>query len=387
MRDFEQLEIAEVRRETPEAISVAFAVPAPLREAFRFKPGQHLTLRATLGGEELRRTYSICCGPGEAGPRIAIKRIADGRFSNWANDTLKAGDRIDAMPPLGRFVLPESDGNARHIVAFAAGAGITPIIAMIKHALDREPATSFTLVYGNRTPQSILFRQELEDLKDRHLGRFTLLNVLSHNEESAAPLFEGRITADKVEALASSLFKPDEVAHFFLCGPGSLIKDTRNALLALGVSRERVHHEFFAPGGGAYRAPSPRERAEGRGEGQQQTSEQAAAPHPNPLPAEKRGEVTGGEGTEAVAILDGIRHRFTVPPGGHVVDAALAAGIRVPYSCKGGMCCTCRARLVEGTAEMTTNYSLEPWEIERGFILTCQAVPKSDRLVVDYDQM
>jgi ring-1,2-phenylacetyl-CoA epoxidase subunit PaaE len=362
MREFEQLEIAEVRRETPEAISVVFAVPEALRQAFRFKPGQHLTLRATLGGEELRRTYSICSGPGEPHPRIAIKRIADGRFSNWANDTLGAGDRIDVMPPLGRFVLPESDGRARHIVAFAAGAGITPIIAMIKHALEREPATSFTLVYGNRTPQSILFRQELEDLKDRHLGRFILLNVLSHNEESSAPLFEGRITADKVAALASSLFEPAEVAHFFLCGPGSLIKDTRNALLALGVPRERVHHEFFAPGGGAYRgksSPSPRLRGEG----------------------------VSGAGTEAVAILDGIRHRFTVPPGGQVVDAALAAGIRVPYSCKGGMCCTCRARLVEGEAEMTTNYSLEPWEIERGFILTCQAVPKSDRLVVDYDQM
>jgi ring-1,2-phenylacetyl-CoA epoxidase subunit PaaE len=382
MRDFVPLEVAEVRRETPEAISVAFAIPEHLGEAFRFKPGQHLTLRVTLGGEELRRTYSICSGPGESNLRIAIKRIADGRVSNWANDTLKAGDSIEVMPPLGRFVLPESDGGARHIVAFAAGAGITPIIAMIKQALANEPATSFTLVYGNRMPQSILFRQELEDLKDRHLGRFTLLNVLSRNEESSAPLFEGRITGEKVKALAESLFKPDEVAHFFLCGPGSLIKDARNALLALGVPRERVHHEFFAPGGGAYRTPSLRSR----GEGQQQTSAPAVAPHPSPLPAEKRGEGMG-EGTEAIAVLDGVRYRFTVPPGGHVVDAALAAGIRVPYSCKGGMCCTCRARLVEGEAEMTVNYSLEPWEIERGFILTCQAVPKSERLVVDYDQM
>ncbi len=377
MRDFEPLEIAGVKRETPEAISVAFAIPEHRREAFRFKPGQHLTLRVTLGGEELRRTYSICSGPGEPTLRIAIKRIADGRVSHWANDTLKAGDRIDVMPPLGRFVLPESDGRARHIVAFAAGAGITPIIAMIKHALANEPATSFTLVYGNRMPESILFREELEDLKDRHLGRFTLLNVLSRNEESSAPLFEGRITADKVKALASMLFKPDEVAHFFLCGPGSLIKDARNTLLALGVPRERVHHEFFAPGGGAYRVS-------------------ATGSDPSPLPSPQTSDVSRegsdpvsrrAKGTEAIAILDGIRHRFTVPPGGHVVDAALAAGIRVPYSCRGGMCCTCRARLIEGKVEMTVNYSLEPWEIERGFILTCQAVPKSDRLVVDYDQM
>ena len=219
-----------------------------------------------------------------------------------------------------------------------------------------------------------MFRQELEDLKDRHLGRFTLLNVLSRNEESSAPLFEGRITGEKVKAFAATLFRPAEVAHVFLCGPGSMIKEARNALLELGVPREKAHHEFFAPGGGAYRKKT------------------GSDPSP-PLSPQNRAALRKGsdparaEGTEAIAILDGIRHRFTVPPGGHVVDAALAAGIRVPYSCKGGMCCTCRARLVEGQAEMTTNYSLEPWEIERGFILTCQAVPKSERLVVDYDQM
>ena len=272
------------------------------------------------------------------------------------------------MPPTGRFVLPASDGTPRQMVAFAAGAGITPIMAMLKHALVAEPNTSFTLIYGNRTPQSILFREELEDLKDRHLGRFTLLHVLSRNEESSAPLFEGRITGDKVKAFAETLFKPGEVAHVFLCGPGSMIKEARNALLALGMPRERIHFEFFAPVGDARQAPSPQPSPQGERE-----------------PA--RGGAGKVEGTEAIAILDGIRHRFIVPPGGHVVDAALAAGIRVPYSCKGGMCCTCRAKLVEGKAEMTTNYCLEPWEIERGFILTCQAVPKSERLVVDYDQM
>jgi ring-1,2-phenylacetyl-CoA epoxidase subunit PaaE len=379
MHDFTALTIAEVKRETPEAISVTFAIPADVRDAFRFKPGQHLTLRAVFDGVEQRRTYSICSGPKDVHLRIAIKRVAGGLFSVWANDTLRVGTRIDVMPPVGRFVLPASDGSARQVVALAAGAGITPIIAMVKHALLREPDTAVTLVYGNRNPQTILFREELEDLKDSHLQRFTLLHVLSHNDESSTPLLEGRITGDKVAALSPRLFKPQEVAHVFLCGPGSMIKDTRNALLALGFAREQVHHEFFAPGG----APSPRLRGEGRGEGPQQVAPRpGAAPHPNPLPAEER-----GEGTQAVAILDGIRHRFTVPPGGHVVDAALAAGIRVPYSCKGGMCCTCRAKLVEGEAEMTTNYSLEPWEIERGFILTCQAVPKSDRLVVDYDQM
>jgi len=383
MHDFEPLTIAEVRRETPDAISVVFAIPDALREAFSFKPGQHLPVRATIDGEEQRRTYSICSGPGERNLRIAIKRVADGRFSNWANDTLEAGGRLEVMPPAGRFVLPEGDGQARHIVAFAAGVGITPIIAMVKHALAHDPAASLTLVYGNRTPDSILFREELEDLKDRHLRRLTLINVLSRNDESSAPLLEGRITADKVRMLAATLFKPGEVAHVFLCGPGSMIKDVRNSLLELRVPRARIHHEFFAA------TPSPRLRGEGWGEGQHKApTSPVSAPHPNPLPAEVRGEGTGAlRSTEAVAILDGIRHRFTVPPGGHVVDAALAAGIRVPYSCKGGMCCTCRAKLVEGQVEMTLNYSLEPWEMERGFILTCQAVPKSERLVVDYDQM
>jgi len=374
MHDFQSLEIAEVKRETPEAVSITFAIPEALRDAFRFTPGQHLPVRATIGGEEQRRTYSICSCPGDPRLRIAIKRVADGCFSKWANATLRAGSTLEVMPPAGRFVLAEGEGKPRHVVAFAAGAGITPIISMIQHALANEPATSFTLVYGNRTLESILFREELEDLKDRYLGRFTLLHVLSRNEESSAPLLEGRITGGKVTALAATLFKPAEVAHVFLCGPGSMIKEARDALLALGVPRAKIHHEFFAPAGGARRT--------------QAAQEVAKAPSPQPSPqGERESASRSAQGTEAIAVLDGIRHRFIVPRGGHVVDAALAAGIRVPYSCKGGMCCTCRARLVEGQVEMTLNYSLEPWEIERGFILTCQAVPKSDRLVVDYDQM
>jgi ring-1,2-phenylacetyl-CoA epoxidase subunit PaaE len=382
MHDYQPLRIVEVAPETADAVVVTLEVPPALADAFRFMPGQHLPVRTSIDGAEQRRTYSICRAPGGSCVRVAIKRVPGGAFSNWANYTLSAGTMLDVMPPAGRFVLPESDGRTRHIVAFAAGAGITPLLAMIEHGLTTEPETGFTLVYGNRGPDSIMFRRELEDLKDRYLGRFTLLYVLSRNEEPSAPLLEGRITGDKVKALAASLFKPEEVAHFFLCGPGSMIKETRNALLALGVPRERVHHEFFAPGGGGYRAKgataAPRSRhaegvlparREGRGEGQPQPPARAS------------------QGAEVIAILDGLRHRFMVPPGGQVVDAALAAGIRVPYSCKGGMCCTCRAKVVEGKADMVVNYSLEPWEIERGFILTCQAVPKSERLVLDYDAM
>ena len=375
MHDYQPLSIAAVRRETDEAISVRLEVPAALGAAYRFQPGQHLPVRATIDGTEQRRTYSICCGPGELNLRIAIKRVAGGLFSNWANDTLKAGGTLDVMPPTGRFVLPAGTGEPRHVLAFAAGAGITPILAMVKHALEREPRTGFTLVYGNRRPGTILFAKELEDLKDRHLGRFTLLNALSHSEESGAPLLDGRIAPDKVKALAGRLFRPDQVAHAFLCGPGSMIKETRKALLAVGMPARKVHFEFFAPVGVRPYASDTMAT----------TPVAQTVSDPEGLtPPEERGE---GTSTEAIAILDGIRHPFAVPQGAKLVDAALAAGVRVPYSCKGGMCCTCRARLIEGEAEMATNYSLEPWEIERGFILTCQAIPKSPRLVVDYDQM
>ena len=208
MHEYEALEIVGVRRETPEAISVVLAVPAAHREAFRFRPGQHLPVRAVIDGEEQRRTYSICSGPDEPDLRIAIKRVVEGRFSNWANDTLAAGMRLEAMPPAGRFVLPEGDGGRRRVLAFAAGVGITPIIAMVKYALTREPNTSLALVYGNRMPKSTIFRAELEDLKDRHLGRLSILDVLSRNDEMSAPLLEGRITADKVRALATALLGP-----------------------------------------------------------------------------------------------------------------------------------------------------------------------------------
>jgi ring-1,2-phenylacetyl-CoA epoxidase subunit PaaE len=314
MHDYLPLMIAAVRPETAQAIAVTLEVPAALTDTFRFRPGQHLPVRATIGGAEQRRTYSICCGPGEGGLRIAIKRVTGGLFSNWAGDTLKAGDTLDVMPPAGRFVLPDGGGAPRHLVALAAGAGITPILAMVKHALNAEPQTSFTLVYGNRSPDTILFAKELEDLKDRHLGRFTLLNMLSHSGESGGPLFEGRITGDKVKALAGSLFKPSEVAHVFLCGPGSMIKEARAALLALGMPAGKVHFELFGvrPSGSDTRAPAgapsprasltspdaPSAREEGRGEGQRHTpTSNGVRPLASDLSASLK---RGGEGSDPI---------------------------------------------------------------------------------------
>lgn len=361
MHDFQPLTVARVTRETADAISVTLAVPEALREAFAWRPGQHLAFRFVLEGEELRRTYSISSGPDDRDLRVAVKRVAGGRVSSWANDHLKVGHILDVMPPAGRFVLPPGDGKPRHVIAFAAGAGITPIIAIVKHVLVREPHAEVTLVYGNRSSEQILFREELDDLKDRHLGRFTLLHVLSRNDDGSSPLLVGRIGGATVDGLAGHLLRTDGTHEIFLCGPGTMIREVRDALFHKGVARERVHHEFFAAGGGAY--------------------QQRPADQPLTRPA------ADATSAEVVAIVDGMRHPFRVAKGQRIVDAASAAGVRVPYSCKGGMCSTCRARVVEGSVEMAVNYSLEPWETERGFVLTCQSLPTSDRVVLDYDQM
>ena len=349
-----------------------FAIPESAARGIPLQAGQHLTLRATLDGEEAAAQLFDLLGPGD--DATAHRHQARG-----GRALLDLGQRDACRPAAcwtscrlqGRFVLPAGEGARGIWWRFAAGAGITPIMAMIKQALTQEPDTSFTLVYGNRTPETILFREELEDLKDRHLGRFTLLHVLVPQRGKQRAAVRGPHHRRKGEgAVATSCSGPDEVGARVPVRAGFDDQgDAQRAARHWGCRASKVHHEFFAPAGGAYRKV-------------------AAELPPPPPPLRRKSEARRREGEgEAVAILDGIRHRFIVPPGGHVVDAALAAGIRVPYACKGGMCCTCRAKLVEGKAEMTTNYSLEPWEIERGFILTCQAVPKSERLVLDYDQM
>jgi ring-1,2-phenylacetyl-CoA epoxidase subunit PaaE len=357
---FQPLEIGAIRQETTEALSLALVVPPALRKDFAYRPGQHLVLRSTLGGEEVRRTYSICSGPGDDHLWITIKRVEGGLFSPHAHATLKAGDTIEAMPPAGRFVLPPATGP-RTLVAIAAGSGITPVMAMAQHALETEPDTRFTLIYGNRSLESIIFREALEDLKDRFMQRFMLVHVLSRDADADVPELTGRIDATKIDRFMRTLVKPEDVDHFFLCGPDTLIKDARAKLMDLGVPREKIHFEFFRAGSEA---------------------EQRRQPLP-------RAAVSGAQatGADVTIVVDGTRHSFKLPEGAHVVDAAVAAGIRVPYSCKGGMCCTCRAKIVEGKGEMSRNFSLEPWEVEAGFTLACQTQARSDRLVLDFDQM
>lgn len=363
MDQWHTLEIAAVARETAHAIGVSFVVPAALRTAFSWQPGQHINVRAAIDGELLERTYSICAEPSEPHLRIAIKHIPGGTFSGWANGNLRAGMRLDASPPRGRFVLAPGDGAPRHILGFAAGVGITPVIGILRHALLTEPSSRVTLVFGNRTVDDIIFREELEELKDRFIERFTLLHVFSRGDTPDTPLLEGRIDAGRIAALGAALFRAPDIAHAYVCGPGTMIRDVRNALFALGLPRERVHHEFFAAAGGAYRAAAPAS------------------------PARQSDSADTAGSRELAVTLDGTRHRIALRPGETVIAAAIRAGLRVPYACRGGMCCTCRAKVVEGTASMRVNYSLEPWELAAGFVLTCQAEPTSPRLAVDYDAM
>jgi ring-1,2-phenylacetyl-CoA epoxidase subunit PaaE len=360
MRDeFHPLPIAAIRRETADAVSFGLAVPETLSETFRYRPGQHLVVRAMLEGEEVRRTYSISSGPADRELWITVKRVEGGLFSAYAHDSLVAGGSIDAMHPAGRFVAPDDGGDSRTYLAIAAGSGITPVMALIRHVLAREPSSSFTLVYGNRSVDGIIFRQALDDLKDRHLGRLAVLHILSRDTEAEVPLLSGRINGGKLQQLLPLVAPPGEIDHVYLCGPGDLIKNARAALLDAGVARERIHFEYFRAG------PDSVQRR---------------------VPPSKPAEAAPIAGAEVTAVVDGVRHVFRVPDGWRIVDAALSAGVRVPYSCKGGMCCTCRARLVAGEVAMVRNFSLEPWEMDAGFVLTCQAEPRSDRIVLDYDQ-
>lgn len=358
---FHPLRVAEVRGETADTISVRFDVPDDLREAYRFTQGQFLTLRVPAGAAgqgELRRSYSICCAVqdydahGEL--RVAVKRVDAGVFSNHLHDRIRVGQTLDVLPPDGRFYVPLAAESARHYVAFAAGSGITPVLSLIKTTLAAEPHSRFTLVYGNRTVDSIIFAEALEDLKDRYLDRFALYHVLSRQPQEIA-LFNGRLDGDKARAFLDTLIPPDDIDAAFICGPSTMIDAVEAVLLARGVAREHVHAERFGvPVGDA--SAKPRK------------------------PAAVAGDVA------LTVVLDGKSHHVPMAGDGKVLDSALAAGLDLPYACKGGVCCTCRAKVLEGRVEMEKNFTLEDWEIRQGFVLTCQARPLTERVVVSYDE-
>lgn len=351
---FHTLTIADVRRETPDAVSLAFAVPERLRSAYRYTPGQYLTLRATIDGEDVRRSYSICSGMDDGELRVVVKRLAGGAFSTWVNEQLHAGDTLSVMTPDGRFGVAIEPGSVRTLVAFAAGSGITPVMAILKTALRRE-AGRFFLFYGNRTAADIIFREQLEDLKDRYLARLSLFHVLSR-EQQDVEMLNGHLDAEKVQVLMRSVVPAATVDQAFVCGPQPMIEGMEKALTTVGIPHERVHVERFTPGVGG--RPRP-----------------VVVP---PLAAPK---------SIATVISEGARFDIPVAEGEAIIDAAIRAGRSLPFSCRGGMCCTCRAKLVEGKVKMAVNYSLEPWETEAGYVLTCQSHPLTDRVVIDYDQV
>jgi ring-1,2-phenylacetyl-CoA epoxidase subunit PaaE len=356
MTRFHPLRIADVRRESPDAVSIAFTVPEEVRQEFAFTPGQYLTLRTMLGGEEVRRTYSICSGMDEGELRVAVKRLEGGVFSRFANENLKAGDVVDVMPPMGRFGVVPGAAGARTYVGFAAGSGITPILSIIKTVLSREPESRFVLFYGNRSSASIIFKDALEDLKDRFVERLAVHHVLSR-EAQDIPLLSGRITGDKVEPLVRTVGEVEAIDDVFLCGPLGMIEEVKAALSRLGVPEARIHVEVFTPSGTLVPAPRPEPKSGAQ-----------AAP-----------------GAALTVRIDGLTHELTMRTDETILEAAVRHGLDLPYSCRGGMCCTCRAKVTEGAGVMDQNFSLEAWEQQAGFTLTCQCRPTTPRIAVDYD--
>jgi ring-1,2-phenylacetyl-CoA epoxidase subunit PaaE len=353
---FHRLAVNDLRREAADAVSMTFAIPRELTDDYRFAPGQYLTLRTTMDGEEVRRSYSICSGPDDGELRIAVKKVDGGAFSSWAADELKSGDQLDVMTPTGRFGVAHAPDQARIHVGFAAGSGITPILSIAKGVLAREPDSRFFLFYGNRSAGSMLFREALEELKDRFLQRFSVFHVIS-GEEQDIPILHGRLDGDKVRVLLRSLVPAASVDHVFICGPAGMSEDIETTCREIGIADERIHVERFV-------------------------SEFGGKPR-----AKKMIEASAPPKAMASLTIDGKRREVPVAEGESILDAALRAGMDLPFACKGGMCSTCRAKLVEGEAQMEVNYSLEPWELKAGFILTCQAQPVSDRVVVDYDHV
>jgi ring-1,2-phenylacetyl-CoA epoxidase subunit PaaE len=349
---FQPLTVREVRRETSDSVSVAFDVPSG--GSFRFIPGQYLTLRTNIGGTEVRRSYSLCSSPLSGELRVAIKQVEGGIFSTWANTELKAGDVLDAMPPMGNFILETEPSARRRYVGFAAGSGITPVLSILKTALECEPQSEFLLFYGNRKTASILFKNELEDLKDRYLGRLEVHHVLSREDQGSDALF-GRLDADRIRYFAEHIPTVTKADGYYLCGPEPMIHAASDVLKAAGVSSEKIHFELFT----------------------------AAAPAAASTAQKDKGSAIGD--ANVTVILDGEETHFTQSSKEFVLDAALDAGADVPYACKGAVCCTCRAKVTEGSVEMAMNYSLTDDEVAEGYVLTCQAMPRSERVVVSYD--
>lgn len=358
MARFHPLTVTDVQRETRDAVVVTLMPREEDRPLFDFTQGQYLTFRRDFDGDELRRSYSICAGRDEGALKVGIKRVDGGAFSTWANEGLAAGDKIDAMPPMGKFFTPIEPDARKHYIAFSGGSGITPVLSIIKTVLAREPHASFTLVYANRQISTIMFREELDDLKNTYLGRFSVIHVLE-SEAQDIDLFSGRIDGAKVKALFAHWIDPNSVDTAFICGPEPMMLAIAGALREHGLNDTQIKFELFASG------------QPGRAKAK----------------AISKTAIAAGTGVETTVTLDGATRNFTMSRNGEsILEAALAANMDAPYSCKAGVCSTCRCKVLEGEVEMAVNHALEDYEVRAGYALSCQAHPLSDRVVVTYDE-
>jgi len=360
---FHDLPVSNITPEAAGAVAITFQVPENLRSGFNFKAGQFLTLRATIDGNDVRRSYSISSSQNSyvqnGTLEVGIRPVQGGVFSNWAATQLKVGDVLRVMPADGRFIVHRP--RAIHRVGFAAGSGITPILSILSSTLEEQTESKFTLVYGNRRMDSVMFNEALQDLKDRYPNRLTLIHVLSRQAQEV-PLLEGRIDESKVKEIVSSLLPAASMDEVFICGPEAMIEATEKALLEAGVPARNIRTERFT------------------------------SPTLEALPADARKHVVLGHAPESkgdvslTVVLDGKKHQMQMSTTDKILDVALAAGLDLPYSCKGGVCCTCRAKVMQGSVVMEKNFTLEKWESEQGFVLSCQAKPTSKEVVMSFDE-
>lgn len=353
---FHDLTVAKIQQETNDAVSIVFDVPSELQDLYLgFTQGQHLVMKADIDGQEIRRNYSICSAVQDAELRVGIKKIDGGLFSSFANDELKEGDKLAVMPPEGSFNTPLDAASRKHYLGFAAGSGITPILSILKTTLASEPNSVFTLVYGNKSVSNMMFRETILGLKNRYPERFQLLNVLSR-EEQESEILNGRINAEKVNMLADRVLDVASVNEVYICGPQDMTEAIRDTLQERGMDKKNIHFELFGV------APSAAKKAVVKDE-------------------------DAGPVRQVAVVVDGMQTNLEVAEGGiNILDAALEAGADLPFACKGGVCCTCRAKVVEGEVKMDVNYALEEWEVEQGFVLTCQCHPITDKVVIDFDE-
>jgi ring-1,2-phenylacetyl-CoA epoxidase subunit PaaE len=356
---FHPLRVRAVQPDTAEAVVVSFDVPEELRPVFGFTQGQYLTLRKEIDGQDLRRSYSICAGVDDGELRVGVRKVAGGVFSNWINEHLQPGDTINVMAPQGRFFVPIEAQAQRHHLGIAGGSGITPILSIMKTVLAREPASRFTLIYGNRKLRSTMFKEELDDLKDRYMARLVVHHVFS-DENSEMDLHMGVMNRQKISEFLGALIRPASIDHAYICGPFQMNDEAEAALLAAGVPEERVHIERF-------------------GVAQQATGQVGAVLH----------QAQPGDAAKAriTIIRDGLAREIAFSrEQPSILDAASAAGLEVPFSCTSGVCGTCRAKLVEGKVRMERNFALDKKEVAAGYVLTCQAHPTTERVVLSFDE-